>query len=325
MITATHDGFHAVTSDQKLSTWLNRTGYILLLMCSGENSEAQVVSAIRSLFDLSFDPAPQIRRALQELAKAGLIEFSFVPDQNPHSLLISVWSPGESVHVETMRNLHTLTQRLLARNVAFELVIDNESSHQLSRNRVLSSMVNSGKHSHVLLLDAKKSATRAAKEINLERLLESGLSCVGIPVRSDEPNWSVAAKSPLQNPTQLEAISHSYNVSFDGLSGPKTKVGSFVQASFVGSAALLISKSGIERMIATNQVQRYRGILHGNRKVTFEHHWGFFNPGDVDGLNSSADMAFCERYKNSGGELMIDTQGEFGESIKAVQEMQRRN
>lgn len=317
-IAQAHDGFHVRLPESKSSNWLNRTAYLCLVLSNGASSETQISNAIKTLFDLSFDPAAQVRKTLQKLKAAGLIEYEESGLEPDFKLLVSVWAPGESVSVATLTNLNALTENLKASNIRHRLMIDPEPSHQLSRDRTLSAVANSDSYSHVLLLDARRSAIEAINSINLIRLLQSGLELVCVPVRTEEPNWAIAAKALLSEPELLRAVSHTYNISFSNVPKPAKKVGEFRQASFVGSQALLISKAGLARLTSSKLVPRYRGFLGESRKEFLEQHWGFFTTAESSNRLLTGEIAFCERFTQSGGTLMVDTQGQFGESLRGA-------
>lgn len=317
-----HDGYLVMSADSRLVTWLNRTAYMVLLLSNGQNSPRIISATLRRVFDLYHDPISEIQQAIQELFKSGLISSAQPEGQKKKALLISVWAPGESVSVTTLKNIHDITAALDASELKYRLVIDSQPDFAMSRNRALSALLMRDSFSHLLLLDAKASATEAVLEVSLATLINSDHDFVTIPVKNNEPNWgkvSATTASSALSAGELSGFAYSYNVMFEGLQGPRQRSNGFFEARHTSMAAVLLSRTGIEKLAASNQVIRYRGLIGEQRIEYLEHYWGFFDTLVSWDRVVAGDVAFCERWRAAGGHIMATTAGSFGKSLRAAQ------
>lgn len=318
-IVPTHEGYLVTLPGSELVTWINRTAYMVLLLSNGRNSPRAISQTIQNLFDLHHDPFPEIHQALQELHKSGLvIEYLGTPAPQ-HSVLISVWAPGESVSVETMKNITTITQALERAEVKHRLVIDSQPDFALSRNRALSNMLIRDAFSHLLLLDGNTFATAAVAEVSLDRIMSSEHDFVTIPVKQAEPNWNKVSASSGLTPEQLSGFAYTYNVIFESLERPRIRSEGYFEALHTSMSAVVLSRVRIEKLSATDHVTRYRGLVGDQRIEYLEHYWGFLDALVSSQRVVSGDVAFCERWRAAGGHIMATTAGSFGQSLSGAQ------
>lgn len=320
-IVPAHDGFLVTVPDSELVTWLNRTAYIVLQFSTGNNSVHGIVAAIRELFDLFHNPKTEVETALRELQTSGLISNLDTENTSENSLLILVWAPGESISVPTLKNITSITQELTNQDIKHHVAIDSQSDLALSRNRALSAILMRDTFSHVLLLDATQQATEAVASISLSRILSSNHDFVTIPVKSSEPNWAKVSAASMLTPQQLSGFSYTYNVKFEELSGPRLRSTGFIEASHTSSAAVVISRSGLEKLVSTPHITRYRGLVGDARVEYLEHYWGFFDTLVSWQRLVTGDVAFCERWRAGGGHIMADTTGAFGQSLSGARDV----
>lgn len=324
-IVPAHDGFLVTVPDSELVTWLNRTAYIVLRLSTGHNSVQGIAAAIRELFDLFHNPKTEVENALRELQTSGLISHLDTETTSEKSLLILVWAPGESISVPTVKNITAITQLLTNQDIKHHVVIDSQPDHALSRNRALSAILMRDTFSHVLLLDATQQATDAVASISLSRILSSDHDFVTIPVKNSEPNWVKVSAASMLTPQQLSGFSYTYNVMFEELSGPRLRSTGFIEASHTSTSAIVISRAGLEKLVSTPHVTRYRGLVGDGRVEYLEHYWGFFDTLVSSQRVITGDVAFCERWRAAGGHIMADTTGAFGLSLSGASDAIRQN
>jgi hypothetical protein len=318
-IVPTHEGYLVTLPGSELVTWINRTAYMVLLLSNGRNSPREISQTIQHLFDLHHDPFPEIHQALQELHKSGIvIEYQGIAAPQ-HSLLISVWAPGESVSVETLKNITAMTKALELAQVKHRLVIDSQPDFALSRNRALSAMLMRDGFSHLLLLDGNTHSTHAVTEVSLDHIMSSQHDFVTIPVKQVEPNWNKVSASSGLSPEQLSGFAYTYNVIFKGVERPRIRSNGYCEALHTSMSAVVLSRVGIEKLSATDHVTRYRGLVGDQRIEYLEHYWGFFDTVVTSQRLASGDVAFCERWRAAGGHIMATTAGSFGHSVSGAQ------
>jgi hypothetical protein len=83
----------------------------------------------------------------------------------------------------------------------------------------------------------------------------------------------------------------------------------FARATSVGSGAMLIRRHVIEVMQARFPELKGQGFPNESENLPREaYNWGFFNQmvAATDGYNTGADIAFCVRWRNCGGEIWAD-------------------
>lgn len=319
IIDEVQNGYLVRIPDRPLVSWLNRTARTVLAMCTGTLSAQEIASAHRALFDLSHDPIDEVERALHQLNQAGLV--SDVPSRQDESLhlLVAIWAPSASVPREAIAVVNSMLNQLAEAGVRSHLVVDPSEDRSTARNRALSAAVVGEQYSHVLLLDATPAVCAAVDQVSVARILRSEHELVGIPVSLGAPDWERVAWADLPDPRQLRAVAHQYNVSFDGLGRHRKRDAGFVEARYVGPEAMVLRTDALARMTGTDAVERYRGVYGSRYTESFEHLWGFFDPMSTsNGMQLLGDVAFCERWSRSGGTLMVDITGQFGDAIAAA-------
>jgi len=318
-IVPTHEGYLVTLPGSELVTWINRTAYMVLVLSNGHNSPRAISQTIQHLFDLHHDPFSEIHQSLQELHKSGLVlEYQGISAPQL-SLLISVWAPGESVSVETLKNITAITKALDQAQVKHRLVIDSQPDFALSRNRAMSTMLIRDSFSHLLLLDGNTFSTAAVTEVSLGQIMSSEHDMVTIPVKQGEPHWNRVAASSDLSPEQLSGFAYTYNVIFEGLDRPRVKSPGYFEALHTSMSAVVLSRVGIEKLSATEHVTRYRGLVGDQRIEYLEHYWGFFDTVVTSKRVAAGDVAFCERWRAAGGHIMATTAGSFGQSLSGAQ------
>lgn len=322
------DGFLARMPGIDAVSWLNRTGFLVMELCTGRNDETAIARALMDAFDLDEPPVRAVRDAIADLVTAGLVTPGDSPPATQPRLSIAVWAPGPAVDRDVIAGLQALVAEAQAAGIATAFTLDRDRSMRGARNRAANALLRDTGATHVLLLDALPDAIAAVRERTLARLLGSGHEVVGIPVPLGQVAWSRVreAASALSELTDDELAAHArgYDVSFEAEPDPALADGGFAEGRHCGSGALLVRRTALERIAGSGIANRHRGhVLHG--AVTLEPSWGFFDPGvSGDGIDIDEDLAFCERVRGSGGTVMIDVTGGFGSSLAVAERLRRR-
>ena len=185
-----------------------------------------------------------------------------------------------------------------------------------ARNRAANAILHAGSSTHVLFLDATREALAAVRERSLTRLLASPHEVIGIPVPFGPFEWDRVREAAIALPdltsTQLQAFARRYDVSFTFLPEPARSQAGFLEGRHCSSGALLVRRSGLERVAGSGAAHPLRGLVqHG--MLSMDEGWGFFDSGRTsDGIDIDEDLAFCERVRSAGGAVMIDVTGSYG-------------
>jgi hypothetical protein len=326
-VTPAADGYLLRTRRSDAVTWLNRTGYLVLELCTGANSETQIAAALRDAFALPEPPLSAVRDTVSELVAAGVVDPGEGATVSPGLLQIAIWAPGAAVHPEVLAGVLALREDVDSARIPARLVVDLDRSMRAARSRAANRCLHDGDTTHVLFLDATPEALAALREASLPRLMASRHEVIGIPVASPRPDWDRALDASRSSPdvsaAQLEAFASGYDVSLVAGAEGDLDTG-FVEARHCGSGALLVQRSALERLAGAGVANRHRGsIVQG--AVTGPGGWGFFDPAlSKDGIDIDEDLAFCERVRASGGRVMVDASGSFGTCLRILGRLQEQ-
>lgn len=318
-VTPAVDGYLARVEGGDSITWLNRTGYLVLELCTGHNDPVSIARAIQQAFHLTTSPLPAVRSALSDLIAAGLVTPGEQPPLTDVSLRIALWAPGPSVDAELITQVQELAAEADAAGIDTAVHLDRDRSMRGARNRAANAMLHGDSSTHVLFLDATREALAAVRACSLARLLASPHEVIGIPVPLGPLEWDRVREAALALPDltsiQLQAFARRYDVSFISLSEPRRSQGGFLEGRHCSSGALLVRRSGLERIAGSGVAHHLRGLVqHG--MVSMDEGWGFFDSGRTsDGLDIDEDLAFCERVRGAGGAVMIDVTGSLGRCL----------
>lgn len=323
-----HDGYIVRVPGSDLFTWLNRTALMVFLLSTGQNSTEVIAGTIRHAFSLYRDPIEDVRHALDSMQQAGLVEGAEALVLED-SVLIALWAPTSSVDRSVIQNMERINANLKKVGISYRTFVDHTPSRTLSKNLACTALVTLERESHLLLLEATAEATAAAAEVDFGELIATREPFIGIPVQKVDVNWYRVASAnsvPGIGGEDLKILSREFNLTFDGMTGPKRRIGGLVEARYVSSEALLLSRAGLVNLAGTKHVTRYRGRIGENIIERLEHVWGFFDLlTHKTNLTIGEDVSFCERWKANGGHIMISRSGLFGESTKAAQRVLRRS
>lgn len=326
--------FFAVTPGSKTVTWLNKTAAMVFLLCTGENSEVVIAETLRQLFDLSKPPIKDVQDTVSDLISAGLVTATQRPPvDNPHVYVV-LWTPSVMIDTDVLTDCSTLLESLRTQNITTTLIVDRDQNLRRSRNRAASSLVVEGNATHLLFLDATKNALHAVMEMSVARAIESQHGLVGFPVVIGDLNWArvhnVARSMTELDVDLLSASAHSYDVHFGKSSSPPNSPrvirDGYIHANSVSSSALLVTRSALEIIAGSNLTNAGRGLMVSIGAVAIEKNWGFFDPiSSLNAIDLGEDTSFCERWRATGGSVMVDTTGGFGLSLKAALQQRDQN
>lgn len=315
-VTPSADGYLARVAGSESLTWLNRTGYLVLELCTGHNDAEVIARAIQQAFDLTSSPLPAVRSALSDLVAAGLVTPGAQSPLTDASLTIALWAPGPSVDAELVTEVQGFAAEADAAGIDTTVQLDQDRSMRGARNRAASAVLRGDSSTHVLFLDATREAFVAVRERPLTRLLASPHEVIGIPVPFGSLEWDRVREAVIALPdltsTQVQALARRYDVSFTSLPEPRRSQGGFLEGRHCSSGALLVRRSGLERIAGSGVAAQLRGQVQRGM-LSMEEGWGFFDSGRTsDGIDIDEDLAFCERVRSAGGAVMIDVTGSYG-------------
>lgn len=72
------DGYIIYQPEQDRVHYLNPTAVLILELCNGRNSSAEIVELVKQAYSLPHAPVEEVRKALTQLAAEGLLQ-----DANP--------------------------------------------------------------------------------------------------------------------------------------------------------------------------------------------------------------------------------------------------
>jgi hypothetical protein len=322
------DGFFASIPGSRVVTWLNKPAAMVLFLCTGSNDEAAIARALGTVFDLVRPPLKDVQDTISDLTAAGLVTCVDRPQNVDSHLLIVVWSPGKVMDSGVCEQLVDLRESLENHGITTKLIVDRSRNSRLAHNRAASAVVAGGHTTHLLFLDATQEALAAIQVMSLAKAVHSGHGVIGFPVAMGRIDWNrvhtLARTMPDLDEKLLSAAAHSYDVHFGTSKSARIMRNGYIPAHSVSSAALLISRTALESMAGSHSTNKGRGLMLATSTVAIEKYWGFFDPLYSDeGIDLGEDISFCERARASGIEVMVDSTGNFGLSLKAA--IQQKN
>ena len=325
MIDAAADGYLIRAPGTSAVTWLNRTGYLVLQLCTGANPTDFIAQALSHAFDLAWSPVQAVRETVAELVAAGLVSPGTGAKTETRKLEIVIWAPGQSVAPDVISGVLTLRADAEGTGVPASMVIERDRSMRTARNRAANRVTRDSSVSHLLFLDATPQAITAIREVGLGRLLAADHEVIGVPVQWPVPAWdrALAAASHLPGLTQyeLDCYAHGYDTSFTSMPEAQA-VDGFLEARHCASSAMIVRRSALERIAGSGAATRNRGAVTQGAVFT-NPGWGFFDSGlSGDGIDIDEDLAFCERVRAAGGAVMVDVTGAFGTCVRVGMRLQ---
>jgi hypothetical protein len=219
----------------------------------------------------------------------------------PHVLVATPVAGGVVAH-EYLHSVLNLQKHFDALGWSMEVVTRPDGLVTRSRNGFASVVARHEKYSHLLMLDAD---VTVAPE-GIERIVRSGHDFVGCVVPFREINWEQVRLHldvrPEATAQELRTMSPQYALWYE----PKQKaVNGFIPVQAIGSAVMLISRSALLTITASDRVSyASQGLpaVDGNKDG-----WTFFDPFiDSDGVYLSEDYALCNRWRSLGGTVWAD-------------------
>lgn len=322
------DGYLAHVPGSPLLTWLNSTGYVVLELCTGANDAALISRALMAAFDLYEPPTELVRSTIAELVAAGLVSPGETIAEETHSLDIAVWAPGSSIDADALSTVHALIREAEAGGIATTLTIDRDRSMRGARNRAANRFLNRSDATHALFLDALPDPMIAISGCDIVQLIGSEHEAIGIPVPIGEPRWEAAMQAARAMPglstRDLEAFARGYDVSINRAPELADFEAGFIEGRHCSSGALLLRRTALERIAGSELANRHRGNVR-NGVVGFAEGRGFFDTGlSGDFIDIDEDLAFCERMRGAGGQVMIDLSGDLGTCLHIGMRLQGR-
>jgi hypothetical protein len=183
-------------------------------------------------------------------------------------------------------------------------LLGNDALITRSRNTLVSSFLNDTSATHLLFIDADISFAPA----QVMRLIEAGKEVVGAMYPIKALDWETAAHRLSRGlETAEEAAMHYVGAPLQDHRARRD--GDFVTAAYAGTGMLLVARAAIEKMIAAYPHLQYAAIhSYPREQRTPATQYALFECLiDRDtGLYLSEDYAFCQRWRDIGGEVWLD-------------------
>ncbi len=321
-VTPAADGYLARVPGTPSVSWLNRTAYLVMQLCTGANDPAAISRAVAQAFALSSPPHEAVRDTIADLVTAGLVSPGASTRTPQPSIRVDVWAPGTSVSVDVMTQIQGLLADAESSGITASLHIDATRSLRTARNRAASTALQESSASHVLWLDADPRAIAAVRRASVTRLAASPFEVIGVPIPVGDPVWSrardAATALPELSADQLRAYAQDYSVAFSSTADVSRREQGFVEGAYCSSGAMLVRRTALERMAGSGHVSRHRGSVSSGA-MTMDAGWGFFDPLlSQDFMDLDEDYAFCERIRAAGGRVMVDVAGGLGTRLEIL-------
>jgi hypothetical protein len=205
-----------------------------------------------------------------------------------------------------MQSVLALMQICAPHNVQLTLaLLGNDALITRSRNSLVSSFLNATNCTHLLFIDADITF----EPDQLIRMLQADKDIVGgiYPIKALD--WDEAARPGVAETREEQALHYVGNP----IIGPKAQWdGDFATADYAGTGFLLIRREAIVRMIAAYPTLRYSHIhAYPRAKSTPDTQYALFECmiDPKTSLYLSEDFAFCQRWRDIGGDIWLDTAG----------------
>ena len=219
-------------------------------------------------------------------------------------LLVATPVGGGVVSQDYVHGLVALQAHLARLGWGMEYVSKADGLVTRSRNIFASMVVRDETYTHLLMLDADV----VVPPEGIERLVRSGHDVCGCVVPFRTMNWErvsrLATAVPDADPDDFRHIAAEYAVRLVPGNPP---VDGFLPVTAIGSAAMLISRTALVRIIEAGLVQH---AVDGMAAADGRHDgWTFFDPFvDENGIYLSEDYALCHRWRATGGQVVADMQ-----------------
>jgi hypothetical protein len=221
-----------------------------------------------------------------------------------HSVFIATPCFGGLVTQGYMQSVLALMQCCAPYNIQLTLaLLGNDALITRSRNSLVSSFLNATNCTHLLFIDADITF----EPDQLFRMLQADKDVVGgiYPIKALD--WEQAARPAVAETPEEQALHYvgnpGHNARWDG---------DFATADYAGTGFLLIRREAIVSMIAAYPALRYSHIhAYPRTKSTPDTQYALFECmiDPQTGLYLSEDFAFCQRWRDSGGDIWLDTAG----------------
>jgi hypothetical protein len=176
-----------------------------------------------------------------------------------------------------------------------------------SRNTLLSRFLAASGATHLLFIDADIgfAASQVARMVDFDEGVVAGL----YPLKSAD--WTSAAIGRVIRGESLETAPLRY-VGVPCEEPLRQQRDGFVTGTYAGTGFMLIRRDVILRLTRAYPNLRYRGTHGGVAGRPDQDEFALFDCMiDPDtGIYLSEDYAFCRRWRDLGGEIWLDTQGE---------------
>lgn len=217
-------------------------------------------------------------------------------------LFVAVPSHTQTLSSETVASLLGLQAACIARGWGFAFEVFSGAVIHEVRN-AMSGWFLRGGWDAMLMLDADQ----GVRPETVVRMVEQGGPVVGAFYPRRIFDWS-AVRAGEADMTRARLQATPFVGVLEGASGTFEMTDGFARAKFVGTGVLLLRRSAFERLQAACPELNGRGFKTETSFPADAPNWGFFNVAvdSATGQVLGEDYAFCQRYREAGGEIWAD-------------------
>jgi hypothetical protein len=220
----------------------------------------------------------------------------------PSKILFATPCYGGLVSDRYLMSMLSLSQRLAAAGIAFDLRTIADSLITRARNHFAGELMEDASFTHLMFIDADLGFAPEA----VLRLIAAGkdLACGVYPLK----RLDVAAlrASPSQSDALAEVSTHTYSSAIS-IAPDNLPQDGFLRAEYGATGFMLIARGVLARMAEAYPALRYGGdhTMRPGGGAT-RARYAFFDTMISDGQSLPEDYSFCKRWRQIGGEIWID-------------------
>ncbi len=214
----------------------------------------------------------------------------------------AVPSHSGTIVMEGARTLLAAQAFVAQRGGSFGLAYQSGATISQVRNILVAQFLESGADL-MLMLDSDQAIGAAA----LERMIGLNQPVVGCIYPKRRYNWSNVR---LEAATDLNQILYQASEYVGWLEEDQNRrvsvINGFARAHHVGAGILLVRREAFQQLMV--HFPELEGLGFGSDlNSDLDSNWGFFNPlNRGDGLPLSEDISFCQRWRQTGGEIWAE-------------------
>jgi len=227
-----------------------------------------------------------------------------MPPPNPIHLFVATPCYGGLVHQRYMQCICILLQYGTANGIPVSVeLLGHDSLITRGRNSLVAKFLDTQTATHMLFIDADTGfeVQQILRMLAFDRDVVAGM----YPLKLID--WSPEALERVRAGETLEQAP----IRFVGVpSEPREQEGSFVAGDYGGTGFMMIKRGVFERMMAAYPQLRYTAAHNAAAPSQSPNQYALFDCiiDEKTGEYLSEDYAFCQRWRDIGGKIWLDTE-----------------